>query len=76
VWTSKHYWEVAVYWPGDGYGGGTICHSAAEAEAERQRTLAQGYKNVHVREVTITVDAATATVIPGTPSIRERRMMH
>ena len=37
------YYMVAVYWPGQGYGGATICDSLEHAQAKAEKDKKSGY---------------------------------
>jgi hypothetical protein len=63
AWGADHYWEVAAFWPGEGYGGTRSFDDEAGAMAWRDVLLAKGYKQVHVREVTTRVVKLDA--VPG-----------
>lgn len=65
MWTAQSYFEVAVWWPRGGSYGNSERHATVEgAIAERDHLLSLGYKNVHMRKVTITVNKETMTEEP------------
>ena len=58
MWHDDEYFEVAVYWPDSvdpfgGYGGGDRVETLKEAQAKAERLKELGYKNVHIRKVTV-----------------------
>jgi hypothetical protein len=52
-WTdgSEDYWQVAVWWPGEGYGGSSWFSTKELALADIAEKLRCGYKEVHLRHV-------------------------
>lgn len=48
-WETKTWYEVAVWWPREGYGGVTSHATLPEAEAAANALLRLGYKDVHIR---------------------------
>lgn len=55
TWKNAHYFAVAAFYPNEGYGGASSFPSLEPAliHAEKMRRL--GYKDVHVKEITVKV---------------------
>jgi hypothetical protein len=52
VWRRFSTWQVAAYYPSEGYGGVSSFGTYAEAMAHREYLMTRGgYKRVHVREL-------------------------
>ena len=76
MWTTQHYFEVAAWWPGEGYGGPYRLDTIGLALAKRQQLLDLGYRNVHIREVTTRVFSDMMTNESEVPELTQRRMRH
>lgn len=53
MWEFHDYWEVAVYWPQQGYGGSTTFKSREKAISEvKHLTDEHRFAEVHIHHVT------------------------
>jgi hypothetical protein len=57
---DEDYWQVAVWWPGEGYGGSTWFSTKELALAHIAELLKGGYKEVHLRHVVAKVSGFKA----------------
>ena len=72
IWQSDHYYEVGI-WSADGilsYRRPVRFYSRDEAMGHRAELLAAGHRNVHVRQIAITVVHETMTTLPGKEDAR------
>jgi hypothetical protein len=54
IWINATYFEVAEYWPEENdYGATHGCNSLEEAKVVAAELRRLGYRNVHIRKVTI-----------------------
>lgn len=74
IWRDEDYFEVAVYYPERREYSIAVrrCRSLGEAMERREVLIREGYRNVHVRRVTVRTEPESMTAVQDVANVRRR----